>query len=235
DENNKMLYARIVDNNQKKSNIFLNNIVADQINEDETTFAQIEISSLKNSSVALVNQMTEEINENKASLVNTTKASMHHSRILLLVSNIAIVIIGILAMVGISLYISRHLRHVVHATNTIAEGDLRLDILPYKGKDEIGQLTNAVNHLKNNLTSIVQSVATSAHTVANHSELVTTTSNSMKEGTAQMAATMEELAQGAEFQANDATQLTTKMTNFVQAIHQSQTEGEKIAKSSETI
>src|SRR5699024_12352329 len=67
------------------------------------------------------------------------------------------------------------------------------------------------------------------------SDLLTLSAREVKEGSEQMVVTMEELASGAETQANSAFNLSEQMKHFVDSVQQSQNEGQEIATSSKNV
>src|SRR5690606_7972636 len=102
-------------------------------------------------------------------------------------------------------------------------------------KDEIGLLSNAVNVLQQNMKEIIQKVKDASQAVTSSSELLMHASREVKEGSRQMVVTMDELASGAEAQANSASDLSEKMNVFVGSVQRSQADGEAVVKSSQQV
>src|SRR5690625_5297369 len=135
----------------------------------------------------------------------------------------------------ISRIISRHLQNVVHMTATISKGDLSVESVDYVGRDEIGQISAAINMLKENMKNIIQRVAVASDSVSNSSGILTASARDIHENGSQMVTTMGELASGAENQASSAVHLSEQMHEFVQSVELSQNEGEAITESSKRV
>ncbi|HYF93247.1 MAG TPA: methyl-accepting chemotaxis protein [Symbiobacteriaceae bacterium] len=81
------------------------------------------------------------------------------------------VVIGGATLVGLVISsligsgISRSIRRIGNAANRLATGDLTMDPLPAKGRDELGDLARAFNTMVIDLRRLVERVTGSAHTV----------------------------------------------------------------------
>src|SRR5690625_5668041 len=93
----------------------------------------------------------------------------------------------------------------------------------------------SVNTLIKIIKYIIHKVDEAAQSVSNSSKALTESSHEVKEGSGQMVTTMEELASGAETQANSAANLSEEMQTFVESVQVSQKEGQDIASSSEKV
>src|SRR5699024_8447292 len=232
DEDSEFLLSHITDNKETIDDLFLNQIVDDNLNERDLSNLHIEIGTEKTASVELINRLIENVNEEQAVATSNVTSSMDRSMSTLIIINIVSIIIGLIIMIVVSRVISNHLQRVVHVTGDIADGNLTVEEIDYQGKDEIGQLTMAVNTLSNNMRDIIHKAAQS---VSNSSKALTESSHEVKEGSGQMVTTMEELASGAETQANSAANLSEEMQTFVESVQVSQKEGQDIASSSEKV
>ncbi len=232
---NEFLFARVVDNNEKISEIFLNDIAEKDPDDEKLIYSQIQIGTQKTSSVALLNRLIDAVNEEQGIATENVNESMDNSVIFLITVNIISIAIGFVIMVLISRIISASLKKVVSVTTEIADGNLGVEQMDYKGKDEIGQLTTAVNTLSSNMRNVIQKVAQASQSVSSSSDVLTSSAREVKEGSEQMVVTMEELATGAETQANSAHNLSEQMKHFVDSVQTSQHEGQEIATSSKEI
>src|SRR5699024_2284165 len=115
----------------------------------------------------------------------------------------------------------------------ISNGNYYVEQIEYFGKDEIGQLSNAINELSKNMNELIVKVSKAAKSVSNSSNMLNTSSKEVKDGSIQMVSTMEELASGAETQADSATDLTEKMQHFLDSVRVSQQKGKDIANTSD--
>ena len=234
-EENKYLFSRVVDNNEKITDLFLNTIVNEDIDESEVVFAQIQIGSQKSSSVSLLNRLIEDVNKEQSKSVTTVNKSMNDTVTFLITVNIVSIIIGLIIMLIVSRMISKQLKKIVSITTEISTGNLAVEQMNYEGKDEIGQLAKAVNTLSENMRNIIHKVLQASKSVSTSSEGLTMSAREVKEGSEQMVVTMEELATGAETQANSASNLSEQMKNFVDSVQLFEQEGVHIADSSKKV
>ena len=128
-----------------------------------------------------------EYQENKLDAINTkTDDSFAFS---VLVAGIALaisVLIGILVMVYIRKTIISPLNGIVNEANIIAAGDLSQQDIEVKTKDEIGQLGNAFNSMKNNLSNLIKNIQV-------NSEQVNGAAQELSASTEEISATTEDV------------------------------------------
>lgn len=229
------LFSRVVENNQKITDLFINDIAGEDSTEDKLIYSRIQIGTQKSSSVALLNRLIDSVNEEQSLATDNVNNSMEKSVSFLVTANIISIVIGLIIMILISRMISTHLKNVVSVTTEIASGNLTVEQVNYNGKDEIGQLSKAVNSLRNNMSNVLHKVAQASKSVSASSDVLTLSAREVKEGSEQMVVTMEELASGAETQANSAFNLSEQMKHFVDSVQHSQYEGQEIATSSKNV
>src|SRR5690625_2194188 len=234
-EDNEYILSRITDNHEEIKNIFFNEITNENKNEEDITYAHINHGSLKTSTVSLINHLIENVNEKRNISTDLVRGSMDKSITFLIVVNVISILIGLIIMFVVSRVISRHLKRVVSVTTDIASGNLAVEQMDYKGKDEIGQITSAVNTLSHNMRNIIHKVSEASQSVSKSSDVLTVSANEVKEGSDQMVVTMEELASGAETQANSSSDLSSQMQQIVDSVQVSQKEGQEIANSSQAV
>lgn len=234
-EDNEFLLNRIIDNNKNIEDLFLNEITNENLSEEDLVYSRIELASEKTSSVALINRLIETVNEERTISTGNVTESMDESIVFLIVVNVVSIFIGLIIMIIISRIVSAQLKKVVTVTTDIADGNLAVEQMDYKGKDEIGQLTAAVNTLSSNMRNIIHKVSEASQSVSGSSDVLTSSAREVKEGSNQMVITMEELASGSETQANSALHLSEQMQQFVDSVQVSQREGQEVATSSEKV
>lgn len=138
-----------------------------------------------------------------------------------LLAGLAVAIIGIAL---IFLVIQRMMKPVVSVSdqvNQIAKGNLILEPLIYKGKDEVGTLTRDMNVMRDNLYQLLQDVNGSAIQVAASSQQLNASSEQTSKASEQIAAVTLELASGTYNQNQNLEQSTLimgRMSEVVQEI-----------------
>lgn len=86
--------------------------------------------------------------------------------------------------------------------NQVAAGDLTAEPLKQGRKDEIGQLTNAVNQMVGNLRTLIHQVNETSVQVAASSQELTASTEQASRATEQITSTIQDVATGAEHQMN---------------------------------
>lgn len=230
-----LTYGAIKINSESISNLFLNRLIDQRSKGEDVLATQLEIDTHKTLLINLVSDLINVYTEGQESAVVKVNQSMNQSIVFLVVINIISIVLGFITLIFISRYISRNLKRVVEATARIARGDLTAEPLTYKGKDEIGLLADSVNSLRFNMRDIISKVNTASKAVTDSSDLLMLSSRDVKEASEQMVVTMEQLASGAETQADSATNLAEKMSHFTGSVQASQSDGDAVVRSSEDV
>ncbi|WNF36754.1 methyl-accepting chemotaxis protein [Bacillaceae bacterium IKA-2] len=132
--------------------------------------------------------------------------------------NITFVLVAIAGTLGLvaALYfattISRPITVAVEESNVIASLDIRKDI-PEKllgRKDEIGDLSKALQSITNSLREVISEISQSAEQVSASSEELTATSHQSSVGIIEVAKTVGEIAIGASEQASNTEEGSSK-------------------------
>jgi len=110
---------------------------------------------------------------------------------------IASLILGILIAMFLANLITTPITVGVAFAKSLAEGDLtaKLDV---SGKDEIGQLAQALRDMRNQLSQVVDQVRTNSDTLATASQEVSATAQSMSQMATEQAASVEETTSSIE-------------------------------------
>lgn len=110
---------------------------------------------------------------------------------------IFILVIGIFAGLLISGF-TGHLRRVAAGATGIASGDLTVDEIPVKSKDELGQLAGAFNTMLANLKDIAGMLQEKSRTLASSSGELSASAENVTAGASETAATISQVASTAE-------------------------------------
>lgn len=232
------LFSKVKENNEDINDIFLNQMVTaiDDENEGELLFLQIQSGSLREATVNLANELIEIANKDQNAAITSANEGIDKSIVVLFSVNIAAIVIGMMVMILISRGVTSNLKKVVGVTTELANGNLAVESLDNRCKDEIGQLSEAVDHMKENIRNILFKVSHASSSVSANSEELTQSAHEVKEGNEQIAVTMQELASGAESQATSASNISEQMNELVNTIRTSEQNGQDIVDvSDETI
>jgi len=213
-----------------------NRIVQDEISgaiEDEQDILANSLrgqsATLRDSIVQLVESLIEIVNNDQALSVQHANQKLEMSVITLIIVNALVIAIGIGITLLVNRTINKQLNKVVKLTSEVASGNLAVESTEYGGKDEIGQLTISVNQMKDNIKAIIYKVMDASELVSSKSNDLTEAALEVDKGGEQIALALMELTSGSESQANSASELSEKMSDFVEAIHASEQNNEEIS------
>ncbi len=235
DETNRFKIEKFTEIMAEIEDAFLNDIAGVDKEDERAMQAQLRISSRNNAAILFIEELIEAVNEKQAESVQVVKQNILQSILILIVAGAVSLLSGYIIMIIIGRMVSKNLKTVVHTTTELAGGNLSVENVDYRGKDEIGQLAEAINLLRENMNNIIREVTRASNSLGSSSKMLTTSSDEVKISSEQMVQTMEELAEGAETQANSATELSEEMQQFVDSVLISQKEGQSIVSSSENV
>lgn len=150
------------------------------------------------------------------------------SIIIILAVLASILLIGFIMSFKMARSITNPLIKIAGQMEQISKGNLMLEPLSIKSKDEIGELMESVNEMGNQLRKIVQDIYHASDTMSKQSSDLLSSSKELKEGSNQIAATMQELSVGAESQANSASELSEAMGMYMEKIYQIHRNGKEM-------
>src|SRR5699024_7437437 len=143
--------------------------------------------------------------------------------------------IGVVTAIVTARTISRPIVKVMERMNQVAEGQLKFDSLVTNAKDETASLMDATNQMTANNRTLIQRIKDVAETASDQSMELTRNANEVRAGNEQIAVTMQELASGAEVQANSASELTNVMSDFTSKLSQANEQSGHVHTNSEEI
>jgi len=140
------------------------------------------------------------------------------------IRNITIMIsaFSVIVSVGIAFVLTRlistPLVRISEAALKIAEGDLSLEDIHVKNKDEIGDVANAFNKMTESLKGIIGKVNEVAGLIASASEELSASSEEISSSAEEVASTISQLAIGANSQAKEASNTSIGVNEIVSKI-----------------
>lgn len=143
---------------------------------------------------------------------NVSGAIGNAKKILFLMSFLAISI-GVLIAIFVTRSITGPLSNAVDVSNSIAKGDLSVNI-KVDSQDETGQLLNSMHNMADNLKKLISDIKSTSDNVASASE--------------QLSASSAEMSKGVVEQSDRSTQIATAATEMSQTVNE-------IAKNTSTI
>ncbi|MCZ7406431.1 MAG: methyl-accepting chemotaxis protein, partial [Candidatus Methanoperedens sp.] len=148
-----------------------------------------------------------------------------------------VIILSIIAVVtglGIGIYISRAITKPVdsmlHASSKVAAGDLTVQ-LTNNSKDEVGQLSMAIQTMTESLKGVLGKVQGSALKVASTAQELSASSEEMKASTDQISSTTQDIASGVSQQASKMVEISRTVKEMADSVQQVAVNSQKAAES----
>ncbi len=231
------LFTYIQNSDSKMNEVFLNELVKDvnQGNSDNIKSNRDFTQALSNEAVRYLGELREINNNSHQQALKDTKDSVNRSILILFISIGISIVLGLFIAIMINRLIQKTLNNVIHMATEISNGNLLVEKSDYDSKDELGQLSSAMNKMLFNLRDMIKQISNVSETVSSQSEVLTQSANEVKESGTQVAATMQELSIGSESQANASSELAETMGTFADKIKESNTFGETIVFSSVSV
>jgi len=149
---------------------------------------------------------------------NTQKAS--EVQLLLVLVSLFVAGIAIVISIYLSRGISMPAKLIAQAASEITQGNLALKDIAAKSSDELGQLANSFNQMKSNLRHVIEKVAHAAQQVTASSQQLTASAAHSTQAAGQIAASISDMAQGAELQLTTFTETTVAVQQMSVGIQQ---------------
>jgi methyl-accepting chemotaxis protein len=127
---------------------------------------------------------------------NTNKI-IRNETIVMSLSIIFVIILGGVLVFLLTSTITRPIKKGIDLANLLAEGDLT-QIIEIERKDEVGNLTHALNRVAQNLRNIIYNLSENSKIIAESSQLLNDTASDISDGTRQQAAAAEEVSSSME-------------------------------------
>lgn len=228
------IFSEIDKNDQKITDLFTDVIVTELQagNEYKYRLGKLQVDNIVYETVVRLNDLSDELKKESSKSVSTAKASLTTVMVVLVISIIVSAAIGIITILLVSRAISRRLNQIVEVANEISNGNLDVELVQTSDKDEITDLSKAIETMKNQLQSMIQEISAVSSAVNDRSGQLTLASSEVKAASQQVASTMEELSAGAEEQAHSSSTLAEMMDVYLSKVDQATNSGTVIRDSS---
>jgi len=144
-------------------------------------------------------------------------------------------LLGIVISTFISRSISRPVRVVTDGLNEIASGNLTIDLLKVKNKDEIGDMAAAFNKMGTDVANMVRKINLSATQLAVQSEELSASSEESLASSEMVAKTAENQLMGSEKQQRIIEQSSSSMEELSLGVAEIASNNEEMLQSTETV
>lgn len=145
----------------------------------------------------------------------------------LLVISFAIAIFILLYMIK---SISKPVSKISIIMESVARGDLTVEKITIKNKDEVGTLANACNKMVKDLRQLILELSKDAETISSSSEELTATSQQSASASEEVAKTVMEIAKGASEQAQDTEKAASDALDMGRMLDENKTHIQEVKK-----
>ncbi|WP_144513394.1 methyl-accepting chemotaxis protein [Bacillus sp. FJAT-22090] len=148
------------------------------------------------------------------------KEKVQSITLLVLIIGIVSVLIGIAIALFIGRLISKPIVLLATSAKRMADGDLTVNKVSVKNKDEVGDLVDSFNLMAKNLRMVIEQVSTNAEHVASSAEELTASAEQTSLATEQIATSIQDIASGSETQVVGANESSSAMKEMATGIQQ---------------
>lgn len=142
-------------------------------------------------------------------------------------------IIGAIVIFVFAKHLSKPLKALSEHVQYVASGDLTVDELHIKQKDEIGQLAQDVNKMTSSLRQIIGRVTDTSQQVAATSEQLSASSEETSRATEEISQSIQEISTGSEQQMTKAQNVSQVVDEISKGIQQISSSIQEVTESSE--
>jgi len=164
---------------------------------EEVHHAEENLLSAGHEALNLLTQIEELASEEMAHAVALGQESKITAEITMIIVSLVSVILGVTAGIVINRSIANPIGNALDICIEIADGNLSVPI-SVDSKDEVGQLLDAMQTMKDKLNHIVSEVRNNSIALASASEEVSATSQSLSQASSEQAASVEETSASIE-------------------------------------
>ena len=142
-------------------------------------------------------------------------------------------LIGLIMAWVLSSRITKSILAIRDAAKKVADGDLSIERLQPKSKDEVADLVQSINDMVDNLRQLIHQMAEMAQQVAASSQELSASADETTKATNQIAVSIQQVAQGAEQQKLSSRESATAMEEISNGIQHIAERSSDISQSSQ--
>ncbi|SNQ58903.1 methyl-accepting chemotaxis protein [Candidatus Methanoperedens nitratireducens] len=151
-----------------------------------------------------------------------------NSIIVLIIALVSAIIISSAVVMLVNKIILKPLGNIVNATTKLAGGDLTVEVKS-ESKDEMGQLSQAIQGMVESLKGVLGKVQNSAMMVSSTAQELSASSEEMKASTEQISNTTQDIANGVSQQASKMAEISRAMKEMAESVQQVAANSQKAA------
>ncbi|MCA1032721.1 methyl-accepting chemotaxis protein [Bacillus timonensis] len=163
-----------------------------------------------------------------------TTQKVESVKAIILIISIAAFVLGMIVAYIISRQISKPVVLASQAIERIAQGDLTVEEIHVKNRDEIGTLLHSLNRMVKDLREVIQNVYDSSNQVAASSEELMASAEQSTKSSEFLAQLAQESAEGADIQLRSVNEVAVSIQETAAGLNEIGKSSEEMSDSSET-
>ena len=235
-ENLAMITA-IKQNNQKIDNMFINEVAPSVVRMDVKIYtnSRKEIANLRENNNDILTNLSKKIIGERDLAIQKSDNQINLLIIEILVIIVCSIVVSSLFVIFFSRSLKINLSKIVTTAKKVATGELNVNHLTYEGKDEIGELTFAVNKMITSLKNMVKGIKTASEKIDQNSDQLKNHTFNVKKSSEEISETMLLLSAGSEEQAASTFQLFSNYDTLNSEIELSTQKGTILKNTAENV
>lgn len=229
-ETAQILLANIIQKAEVMHSSF-DEVIALKENEGAEAASEYYLEIVDMNVISFMDDSTRLFEELKNDFTNVQKEMSADAKLALVFANFAIIIVIVVGVVFIILLtrnIARPMHKLEKYVQEIKNGNLTIDSLNIKTKDELGSLAKAIEELKDTLTTLLMNLSDGASHLSSTSEQLTASTEEVNNASSLMLTVVKEGAESADTMAQSATESAKAMDETALGV-------QKIAESSQEL
>ncbi|MEG0259369.1 MAG: methyl-accepting chemotaxis protein, partial [Lysinibacillus sp.] len=187
-----------------------------------------DVTNTDNDMLLLSKELMVYQNEKLSEISHQSKSTVEQAIVIAIVAGGISILIGIYLMIYVRKSIVTPLRNVINSADIIAQGDLTGQNVAFKSNDEIGQLANAVNTLKQSLHTLI-------HNVQQNTIQLSAASQELSASTQEITASSSEVAYRVQETYEQLATSATASSESAQAMDETSSGVQRIAEATQTL
>ncbi len=189
---------------------------------------ETEISDTSDKIETVVDEFMVDADTDEAAKMAETDKMGTTAKTTVIIISIVAVAAGMFVGIYISRAITKPMGSMLQASNKVAAGDLTVE-LKSESRDEVGQLSAAIQSMTESLKGILGKVQNSAMMVSSTAQELSASSEEMKASTEQISNTTQDIAKGVSQQASKLLEVNRAMREMAESVQQVAANSQKAA------
>lgn len=174
------------------------------------------VDSILTNSGAIITLTQKMLNDGSAEQTKNSNGLIRNIMVLIFIT----IIISILLSLYISRIISKPIILLSNVAKKIAQGDLTIESVSIKNKDEVGELASSFNTMLNNLRNVVRKVLSSSEEVAASAQELMAGSENVASASEEISASMQSVSTSIDYEKNSIFNISSTINEMSAGIEQ---------------